>query len=372
MPNLSSQHSKALFITNAVFREPAFGTHHPLSIPRHAAVLDLCDALGWLTDACVEICPLADRALLETFHAPAYLDAFAEACETGRVSSDVRQRFGLGTRENPLFEGLHERAAAAVGGAVLAARRAQVGRIAFHPAGGTHHGLPDRASGFCYFNDPVFAIGTFLDAGVGRVLYADLDAHHGDGVEHAFAADDRVLTLSVHERDRWPYTGAATDLAGGRVCNLPVPAGFSDAELAFLMDEAILPCAERFAPEAVVITSGADALAGDPLSHLALSNGALWDAVMALTGLTDATVVLGGGGYNPWTVARCWSGLWGRLAGRSIPEALPAEATRLLAGLDCDLVDDEDADPKWLTTLEDARNEGPVRDEVKALAWAVL
>ncbi|MGI9381884.1 MAG: hypothetical protein ACR2PO_01925 [Methyloligellaceae bacterium] len=368
MPNVSSRALKALLITNPVFREPAFGTYHPLSIPRHATVLDLCDSLGWLTDECLEICPLADRSQLEAFHAPAYLDAFAKACETGRVSSADRHRFGLGTRENPIFRGLHERAAATVGGAVLAAKRACAERVAFHPAGGTHHGQSDRASGFCYFNDPVFAILTFLDAGVARVFYADLDAHHGDGVEHAFAADDRVLTLSVHERDRWPFTGAAASPTNIQTCNLPVPAGFNDTELAFLMDEAVLPCAERFAPEAIVITSGADALAGDPLSRLALSNGALWDAVTALTGLSDATVVLGGGGYNPWTVARCWSGLWGRLAGYPMPERLPAEAEQLLAGLDCDLVDDEDVDPNWLTTLEDARNEGLIREEVKALA----
>ena len=81
--------------------------------------------------------------------------------------------------------------------------------------------------------------------------------------------------------------------------------------------------------------------------------------------------MLGGGGYNPWTVARCWSGLWGRLAGHPIPATLPAEATQMLAGLACDLVDDEEMDPHWLTTLEDARNEGAVRAEIEALASAV-
>ncbi|MCG8560573.1 MAG: hypothetical protein MI824_12295 [Hyphomicrobiales bacterium] len=370
VPNRANQASQALFITNPVFREPAFGAHHPLAIRRHASVLDLCGHLGWLDGDRLETCPLAGRAELEAFHTPAYLDAFAEASASGRATRAVRERFGLGSRENPLFPGLHDRAAATVGGAILAARRALAGRIAYHPAGGTHHGRPDRASGFCYFNDPVFAILTLLDAGVARVLYADLDAHHGDGVEDAFATDDRVLTLSVHERDRWPFTGAA-DGNGARICNLPVPAGFNDTELAFLMDAAVLPRATRFAPEAVVVTCGADALAGDPLSRLALSNGALWEAVLALTGLAGAAVVLGGGGYNPWTVARCWSGLWGRLAGHPIPATLPAEATQMLAGLACDLVDDEEMDPHWLTTLEDARNEGAVRAEIEALARAV-
>src|SRR5690606_37637711 len=124
---------------------------------------------------------------------------------------------------NPLFPGLFERAATSVGGSILAARLALEGRIAYHPAGGTHHGRPDRASGFCYFNDPAFAILALLEAGLERVLYVDLDAHHGDGVQDAFAADERVHTVSIHEAGRWPGTGAASDTGDGRACNLPVP-----------------------------------------------------------------------------------------------------------------------------------------------------
>src|SRR5207344_3103305 len=106
----------------------------------------------------------------------------------GNVNAEERTRYGLGTMENPLFPGLFERAATSVGGSILAAQLALEGRVAFHPAGGTHHGRPGRASGFCYFNDPVFAVLTLLRAGLERVLYVDLDAHHGDGVQDAFAA----------------------------------------------------------------------------------------------------------------------------------------------------------------------------------------
>jgi acetoin utilization protein AcuC len=98
-----------------------------------------------------------------------------------------------------------------------------------------------------------------------------------------------------------------------------VPAGFNDSELDFLLDTVVLPLAAAFAPQAVVVTCGTDALAGDPLSGLALSNVALWDAVERVIGDTCPAVVLGGGGYNPWTLARCWTGLWGRLAGHAIP-----------------------------------------------------
>jgi acetoin utilization protein AcuC len=112
---------------------------------------------------------------------------------------------------------------------------------------------------------------------------------------------------------------------------------------------------------------------GDPLSSLELSNSCLWDAVMALTETVPACVVLGGGGYNPWTVARCWTGLWGRIAGKAMPEKLPAESVAYLESLECDLVDDEDdMQPWWTTTLVDPRNDGPVRREFGEIAEAVL
>jgi len=118
----------------------------------------------------------------------------------------------------------------------------------------------------------------------------------------------------------------------------------------------------------VVVTCGTDALAGDPLSGMALSNVALWDAVEQLIGSTGPAVVLGGGGYNPWTLARCWTGLWGRLTGREIPMELPHDARLVLRALSCDLIDDEDVDPAWLTTLADAGRPGAVRAQVRELA----
>jgi acetoin utilization protein AcuC len=248
-----------------------------------------------------------------------------------------------------------------------AAELALEGRIAFHPAGGTHHGRPDRASGFCYFNDPVFAILALLRKGAARVLYVDLDAHHGDGVQDAFAADARVYTVSIHEHGRWPHTGDADDVGGGRSCNLPVPPGFNDSELDALVAGVILPLAERLGPQAVVLTCGADALAGDPLSRMALSNVALWCAVDRIAAAAPAAVVLGGGGYNPWTTVRYWTGLWGTLSRRFIPQELPPGACAILGSLSCDLVEDEDREPAWLTTLVDRPNNGEVRPVIRAL-----
>jgi acetoin utilization protein AcuC len=360
-----------LLLGSDVFRRTAFGRNHPLAIIRHAAVLDLVRLLGWLDDEAFVACPVATESELTAFHDPAYVAALRKADATGRVDAETRRQFGIGTLENPVFPGLFERAAATVGGSILAARLASSGGVAFHPSGGTHHGRPDRASGFCYFNDPVFAIRTFLELGSARVMYVDLDAHHGDGVQDAFADERRVMTVSIHERDRWPYSGAEGDRGGGGARNLPVPAGFNDSELDYLVQHAIVPLAESFEPEAMVLCCGADCLAGDPLSGMQLSNLALWRAVERLRDFALPTVILGGGGYNPWTVARYWTGLWGRLTKRQFPDRLPAEAVALLGAMDCELIDEDEVDPAWLTTLADIAYPGPVRAAIRSLAAGV-
>jgi len=239
--------------------------------------------------------------------------------------------------------------------------------IAFNPSGGFHHAHAAYASGFCYMNDVVIACEHLAAAGK-RVFFLDIDAHHCDGVQDAFRQDPRVATMSIHERGRWPGTGAADDRGGGRSVNLPVPPQLNDDEFDFLLHEALIPAVDRFRPGAIVVTCGTDALAGDPLAGMALSNLALWDAVESLCRLAPVRIVLGGGGYNPWTLARCWTGLWGRLSGREIPVELPAAAQVILRGLACDLIDEEEVEAAWLTTLADAPRHGEVRAEVRELA----
>jgi len=362
----------AAFIGSEIYRNEAFGSHHPLSIPRVAAVMDICAMLGWLGDEVFYESQPAGQSQLTKFHEAHYVQALKRADEQGSVEKEVRERYRIGTMENPVFPGLFQRASTAVGGSILAAQLALEGKVAFHPAGGTHHGRPDRASGFCYFNDPVFSIMTLLDAGLDRVLYVDLDAHHGDGVQDTYARDPRVFTISIHEEKRWPHTGPVTDRAGGAARNLPVPRGFNDSELSHLMEHAVLQLGREFEPQALVITCGTDALEGDPLSGMALSNAGLWAAVESLLELCDHNVVLGGGGYNPWTVVRCWSGLWGRLSHRKAPGLLPPDAQAFLQGMKCDLVDEEDVRPEWTTTLADKPNDGPVREQLSELVAKVL
>ena len=358
---------RPLLVTHEIFRRPAFGRHHPLATRRQAAVQDLIEVLGWRDPALTRVPALPTRAVIERFHVPDYLDALEQADAAGRATAEVRERYNLGTMECPVFPGFWDRARATVGGSMLAAELVLTGGVAFHPTGGTHHGRPARASGFCYLNDPVFAVMRLLDAGLTRVLHVDLDAHHGDGVEAAFADDPRVSLVSLHEDGRWPGTGRLEDAHGGRALNVPVPRGINDSEYALVLERLVYPFVQRAEPEALVILLGADGLAGDPLSGMCLSNDVLWRACGTLAAMSPRVVVLGGGGYNPWTTARLWSGMWGLLAGHDISADLPPAAQAVLAGLDCDLVDDEDRDPAWLTTLIDAPNAGPIRPEIVAL-----
>ncbi|MDH3491083.1 MAG: acetoin utilization protein AcuC [Gammaproteobacteria bacterium] len=355
-----------LFVGSDIYRNPAFGFNHPLNIVRHAAVLDLLGMLRWLDKADFrESNPASVEQLLQ-FHDHAYIRALQYANATGSVNPDLRERYQVGTFENPLFPGFFERAAMTVGGSILAAELAAAGHVVFHPTGGTHHGRPDRAAGFCYLNDPVFAIMTLLRQGSERVMYLDLDAHHGDGVEEAYYEEPRVTTVSIHEQHRWPFSGTHSHAHAGAF-NFSVPPEFNDSEFDYVMQNGVLPLFDARDTDALVICCGADCLAGDPLSHMKLTNVALWDAVDRLIALNVPTVVLGGGGYNPWTVTRYWAGLWGRISGQEIPDSLPSEAREFMRQMECDLIDEEDIEQDWFTTMADSPYPGAIRDEIKLM-----
>lgn len=363
-----------LFIGSEIYRGSSYGPKHPLAIPRVSTAIDLSRAMGWLPDEVYLDSPQATPRELARFHTPEYIDALQRAERAQHVDPETGERYNLGRLENPVFPEMYRRPATAVGSALLAARilTERPEGIVYSPASGTHHARPGRASGFCYFNAPVLGILALLDEGIERVYYVDLDAHHGDGVEEAFAHDDRVLTLSVHEDGRWPFTGKAEDRAGGMARNLPVPPGFNDTEMAYLLENAILPLGRAFRPQVVVIQTGSDALAEDPLSRLELSNGALWDAVRVLMGLAPRLLVVGGGGYNPWSVGRCWTGVWAILNG--IDPAVPPtpEAEQVLRALTWSRAAGRNPPEHWFTTLADPPRPGPVRDAVRRVVAVAM
>ena len=363
--------SRPVMIGSEIYRASSYGRKHPLSIPRVSTAIDLCRAMGWLTDEAYRDSPQASPGELARFHDRDYVEAVRRAEAEQGLPPELAARHNLGRIENPIFAEVFRRPATAAGASLLGAELILDGGTVHSPAGGTHHGRPDRASGFCYFNDPVLAILRLLDRGLERVYYVDLDAHHGDGVQDAFAEDPRVLTVSVHEAGRWPRTGAVEDRAGGAARNLPVLPGFNDSEMGYVVEHALLPLGEAFRPEAIVIQCGADALADDPLSRLELSNRALWDAVAALLPLAPRRLVLGGGGYNPWSVGRCWAGVWATVNGfdPAVPPTPAAEA--VLRALTWSRRQGENPPGHWFTTIADAPRPGPVRPETREVVAAV-
>lgn len=364
--NSPADTSLPVFLGSGIYRRSSYGLNHPLRVPRVSTVMDLSRALGWLPGHQFRTSPCAKPAALQTWHDPAYIAALKRAEETQQVDAETRARFGLGTHSNPIFAEMYRRPATGAGGSLLAAELLAQGGVVFHPAGGTHHGLRDRASGFCYLNDPVLAILALRRKGVERIAYVDIDAHHGDGVEIAFADDPQVLVMSVHEERRWPFTGALQDAGCGNVFNLPVPRGFNDTEMTAVLHELILPRLAQFRPQALVLQCGADAVEEDPLSRLALSNNAHWGVVAALRDVAPRYLVMGGGGYNPWSVGRLWTGVWAVLAGHDMPERLPPEAEAVLRGLEW-VGHSRGRNPPdhWFTTLRDVPRPGPLRDDLR-------
>jgi acetoin utilization protein AcuC len=229
-----------------------FGPEHPLRPARVQLTMALARACGLLDKARMAGPAPVSGTDLARVHELDYLAA-VKAAERGEAAA----RFGFGPGDNPPFPGMHEASVRVCGATVAAAEAIRSGEAlhAFSPAGGLHHAMPDRASGFCVYNDPAVAIAWLLDQGVERIAYVDVDVHHGDGVEAIFAAEPRVLTLSLHESGRYlfPGTGFAHEVgegpARGTVANLPLPPSTTD-DLYLAAFDAVVPALVRaFLPE---------------------------------------------------------------------------------------------------------------------------
>ena len=354
-----------LFIGSEIYRGSSYGARHPLAIPRVPTVIDMARALDWLPRDQYRTSPRARPAALTRFHTPRYVAALEAAEARGRVDAPTRERHGLGTLSNPVFPEMFRRPATAAGGSILAAELLAQGGAVYNPGGGTHHGMADRASGFCYLNDPVLAIKALFAQGLGRVAYVDIDAHHSDGVEQALAGTDGLLMISTHEENRWPFTGALEDHGHGTALNLPLPRAAHDDDFALALHELILPAVAAHRPDAIVFQCGADAVLEDPLSRLALSNASHMRTLRHLRPLAPRFLMLGGGGYNPWSVGRMWTGLWAVLNGFEIPDRLPAPARLVLQGLSWTRKAHRPHPDHWTTTILDTPRHGGIADAVR-------
>jgi acetoin utilization protein AcuC len=307
-----------------------FGPGHPLAPVRVALTVELASQLGVLSEPSVTMLapPPATDAELATAHDDDYIAAVRQAGRS--LMPDLR--FGLGTDDNPVFEGMHE-ASALVAGSTLAAARAVWSGTALHAAsiaGGLHHAMRRAASGFCVYNDLVVAIRWLLAAGAERVAYVDTDVHHGDGVQVAFYDDPRVLTISLHEHPAtlFPGTGLPGDIGSGPgagyAVNVALPAGTGDSGWLRAFDAVVPPLLRAFKPTVLVSQHGCDSHRLDPLAHLELTVDAQRLAQVMLHDLAHELcdgrwLLTGGGGYAlVQVVPRTWTHLLAIAAGAPV------------------------------------------------------
>jgi acetoin utilization protein AcuC len=320
-----------------------FGPGHPLAPVRVELTMRLAHEFGlWDQPGVTVAAPApATDADLELVHEAQYVTA-VEA--VSRWADDLGARglepaqfryartLGLGTGDNPVFPGMHQ-ASALVAGATLAAARAVWSGAVQHGAsiaGGMHHAMAARASGFGVYNDPAIAIAWLLRQGAGRIAYVDIDAHHGDGVQAAFYADPRVLTISLHQHPvtLFPFTGLPAETGGpgaeGSAVNVALPARTGDASWLRAFHAIVPPLLRQFRPQVLVSQHGADTHRLDPLADLELSIDAQRAAHAAIHALAhDLTggrwLVTGGGGYElVHVVPRTWTHLLAEAAGQPI------------------------------------------------------
>jgi len=229
----------------------------------------------------------------------------------------------LGSDDNPVFARMHESSALITGATLDAARAVHEGTAqhAVNLAGGLHHAMRDRASGFCVYNDPAVAIAWLLTQGVSRIAYVDIDAHHGDGVQAAFYDDPRVLTISLHESGYtlFPGTGFPTEIGGGEATgsavNVALPAGTADGGWLRAFHAVVPPLLREFRPEIMLSQHGCDSHRLDPLADLMLTvdgqqaaHSALHDLAHEICG--GRWIAVGGGGYEVvQVVPRSWTQL---------------------------------------------------------------
>jgi acetoin utilization protein AcuC len=240
--------------------------------------------------------------------------------------------YGLGPGDNPVFEGLWEWSLLTTGASLQAARLVSDGEveIAFNMAGGLHHAMSRRASGFCYVNDIVVAVHELLARGL-RVAYVDVDAHHGDGVQEAFYDTDQVLTVSIHQHGRtlFPGTGFVYDCGKGRgqgfAANLPLFPGTDDELFLQALREVVPDLVTGFQPDVLVTQLGVDTFRSDPLTGLCLTTTGFTEAVRMFKDLGLPWMALGGGGYHVVNVARAWTLAWAIMNDVELPGELPAE-----------------------------------------------
>jgi acetoin utilization protein AcuC len=326
---------KTAFVYTDAYLDYDYGPTHPLRIIRLKLTYDLIKAYGLLDLSSVQFIPTikAEEKDLGAFHSEEYVNILKEA-NAGRLKGSAYY-LGLGPGDNPIFPGLYDFSLLVTGATLQAVDFVADGKgeIAFNIAGGLHHAMRSRASGFCYINDPVVGIMRLLSRGQ-RVAYIDIDAHHGDGVQKAFYETNRVLTISLHESGStlFPGTGFEYEIGEGEgegySVNLPFPHHTDDDVYVWAFEEVVPELIHAFRPDIVVTQLGVDTFYDDPLTNLHLSILGYERVLKKLKDLAPRWVALGGGGYNISNVARAWTLAWAVMNGIELKEDLPGSFSK--------------------------------------------
>ncbi|MEJ2724219.1 MAG: acetoin utilization protein AcuC [Deltaproteobacteria bacterium] len=314
-----SKRPQSVFVYSDDMGRFDFGTDHPYKPERATKTYDLCIRYGvlnhpWMTVLAPEA---IDSNLLTLFHEPEYLRLLEQASR-GEVRLEMLE-CGLGTADTPILPGIYEWSLKAAGGthSCLRAILEDKAMVAFNPLGGFHHAYPDHSEGFCYINDIVIAVRDALrQYPEVKIAYVDLDAHHGNAVQHAFYEDPRVLFISLHETGEtlYPWSGTEREIGIGKgrgyTVNVPLEPGTDDEVYGFVLDTVVFPLLDAFSPDFIVGELGADTLISDPLTHLKLTNNGYQKAVRGIRDICPKVLALGGGGYDLYRTSRCWTLAW--------------------------------------------------------------
>lgn len=306
---------------------------HPMRPIRLKWTHDLLDALeSFSSGNSIVIKPVSasDEDVLSN-HTLDYLKAVKNL--SAGTALEKAELFGFSTAgDNPIYSGMYEAALLSAGASLVATNLALSGdvEVAFSISGGLHHAMPASASGFCIFNDPAIVINTLLNRGL-RVVYLDIDAHHGDGVQHSFYDTDSVLTISLHESGQslFPGTGSVDEKGIGNgegySVNLPLAPYTGDEVYNWAFENIVPPLIDAFDPDCVVTQLGIDTYHSDPLTHLYLSSEGFTSIIRSTKKIVQGLpwIALGGGGYNLSAVARCWSLAYGVMSGQDLTDDLP-------------------------------------------------
>jgi len=321
---------------NQSVEQSHFGPHHPMKPWRLTLTNKLVMAYGMHEAMDLYVARPATRSELTAFHKEDYIDFLRG------VHPDIPHDTGpegfypynMGD-DCPVFDGLFEYCSLYAGASLDAAHKITSNQsdIAINWSGGLHHAKKGESSGFCYINDIVLAILQLLFYHP-RVLYIDIDVHHGDGVEQAFWSTDRVMTLSFHKYNKevfFPGTGGLDETGpvpnsnpgAHHSLNVPLHDGIDDDSYTRLFKDIVGPCVEHYNPSAIVIQCGADSLGGDRLGCFNLNIRAHGECVAYAKSFNRPLLVLGGGGYTARNVARLWAHETSVCLDQALPAAIP-------------------------------------------------